>query len=71
MDGLVLGLDQDVAHAFGVLKTNGIGQGGGTVCHLYPTISLLSHACSSNLEIVGHPDRQAGQGTLVGGSPQH
>ena len=52
-----LGLDwvtQDlVCNAFGVLKTNGVGQGR---VFLFPTLSLVSHACAANLDMVGPPD---------------
>jgi len=50
--------DEDVQHAFGVLKTNGVGhinKNGSKVCFLYPTVSLLSHSCAANLEIVDSP----------------
>jgi len=50
--------DEDVQHAFGVLKTNGVGhinKNGSKVCFLYPTVSLMSHSCAANLEIVDSP----------------
>jgi len=50
--------DEDVQHAFGVLKTNGVGhtnKNGSKVCFLYPTVSLLSHSCAANLQIVDSP----------------
>lgn len=52
--------DEDVQHAFGVLKTNGVGHinpNGSKVCFLYPTVSLMSHSCAANLEIVDSPAR--------------
>ena len=49
--------DQDVQHAFGVLKTNGVGQGS-KKCFLYPHLSLISHSCVANLDMV---DRVCGQ----------
>ena len=59
-----LGLDwvknEDVQHAFGVLKTNGVGhtnKNGSKMCFLYPTVSLMSHSCAANLEIVDSPAR--------------
>jgi len=56
--GLTWVTDQDVQHAFGVLKTNGVGHtspDGSKVCFLYPQVSLLSHSCAANLEIVDRP----------------
>ncbi|XP_023320372.1 histone-lysine N-methyltransferase ASHR1 isoform X2 [Eurytemora carolleeae] len=50
--------DAEVEHVFGVLKTNGVGQGAGRACYIYPIVSLMSHACRSNLEIVGTPGTQ-------------
>ena len=50
--------DVAVEHVFGVLKTNGVGQGAGRACYIYPVVSLMSHACRSNLEIVGTPGSQ-------------
>ena len=50
--------DVEVEHVFGVLKTNGVGQGAGRACYIYPVVSLMSHACRSNLEIVGTPGTQ-------------
>ena len=52
--------DEDVQHAFGVLKTNGVGhinKNGSKMCFLYPTVSLMSHSCAANLEIVDSPAR--------------
>ena len=52
--------DEDVQHAFGVLKTNGVGhinKNGAKVCYLYPTVSLMSHSCAANLDIVDSPAR--------------
>ena len=50
--------DAEVEHVFGVLKTNGVGQGSGRACFIYPTVSLMSHSCRANLEIVGSPSSQ-------------
>ena len=47
-----------VLHAYGVLKTNAVGHvtcTGGRQCYLYPTVSLLSHSCAPNMEMVGIP----------------
>jgi len=49
--------DQDVQHAFGVLKTNGVGSGG-VSCHVFPVVSLLSHSCQPNLQLLGSPSSQ-------------
>ena len=53
-----LGLDwvknEDVQHAFGVLKTNGVGHGS-RKCFLYPNLSLISHSCMANLDMVDRP----------------
>ena len=46
--------DEDVQHAFGVLKTNGVGQGSHK-CFLYPNLSLISHSCAANLDMVDRP----------------
>ena len=46
--------DKDVQHAFGVLKTNGVGQGSHK-CFLYPNLSLISHSCAANLDMVDRP----------------
>lgn len=39
--------DDEVAHAFGVLKTNSVGLSGLDARALYPTVSLLSHSCAA------------------------
>ena len=51
--------DQDVQHVFGVFKTNGVGHvsANSRVCFLYPNVSLMSHSCLSNTEIVSSPAR--------------
>ena len=52
--------DTDVQHAYGVLKTNAVGcvnPGGSRQCYLYPHVSLMSHSCASNLEIVAKHGR--------------
>ena len=52
--------DEDVQHAFGVLKTNGVGhinKNGAKVCFLYPLVSLMSHSCAANLDIADSPAR--------------
>ena len=51
--------DQDVQHVFGVFKTNGVGHVSANtrVCFLYPNVSLMSHSCVSNTEIVSSPSR--------------
>ena len=46
--------DKDVQHAFGVLKTNGVGHGS-RKCFLYPNLSLISHSCMANLDMVDRP----------------
>jgi len=48
--------DEDVQHAFGVLKTNGVGHGS-KKCYLYPNLSLISHSCAANLDMVDRPAR--------------
>eukprot|EP00092_Neocalanus_flemingeri_P101393 GFUD01129638.1.p1 GENE.GFUD01129638.1~~GFUD01129638.1.p1 ORF type:complete len:354 (-),score=103.67 GFUD01129638.1:184-1155(-) len=48
--------DTDVRHAFGVLKTNGVGHGS-KKCFLYPNLSLISHSCTANLDMVDRPAR--------------
>ena len=53
--------DEDVCHAYGVLKTNAVGHvnpGGSRQCYLYPHVSLMSHSCASNLEIGGNIGKQ-------------
>ena len=47
---------EDVEHAYGVLKTNGVGGAGG--CYLYPKLSLVSHSCLPNTEVKDRPGRQ-------------
>jgi len=47
--------DTDVCHAYGVLKTNAVGHD--RQCFLYPTVSLLSHSCAPNMEMVGIPGK--------------
>eukprot|EP00092_Neocalanus_flemingeri_P040963 GFUD01044602.1.p1 GENE.GFUD01044602.1~~GFUD01044602.1.p1 ORF type:complete len:401 (+),score=116.22 GFUD01044602.1:73-1203(+) len=52
---------EDVQHAYGVLKTNAVGHvnpGGSRQCYLYPDVSLMSHSCAANMEIVGTPGRK-------------
>ena len=46
----------DVRHCFGVLKTNAIRLGDeGEAQAVYPNVSLISHSCVSNLELLGDP----------------
>ena len=46
----------DVRHCFGVLKTNAIRLGEeGEAQAVYPNVSLISHSCVSNLELLGDP----------------
>ena len=49
--------DSEVEHVYGVLHTNGVGHvsQGARVCFLYPHVSLMSHSCVSNTEIVSAP----------------
>ena len=46
--------EEDVQHAFGVLKTNGVGHGS-KKCFLFPNLSLISHSCVANLDMVSLP----------------
>ena len=53
--------DKDVQHAYGVLKTNAVGRvnpGGSRQCYLYPHVSLMSHSCASNMQMVDKPGRK-------------
>ena len=46
----------NVRHCFGVLKTNAIRLGDeGEGQAVYPNVSLISHSCVSNLELLGDP----------------
>ena len=49
--------DADLQHVFGVFKTNGVGhvEAGARVCFLFPHVSLMSHSCLSNLDLVSRP----------------
>ena len=49
-----------VLHAYGVLKTNSMGYRGLDAYALYPTISLLSHSCSPNLDKLPQCGRKHG-----------
>merc|ERR1719397_1208689 len=47
--------DCDVQRAVGLLKTNGVGSA--KAVYVYPTVSLMSHSCVANLEVVNPPSR--------------
>ena len=51
---------EDVEHAYGVLKTNGVGHvsRGARACYLYPEVSLLSHSCLPNTAVTSSPAKQ-------------
>lgn len=54
--GLAWVTTDDVRHCFGVLKTNAIRLGcDGEAQAVYPNVSLISHSCVSNLELLGDP----------------
>ena len=54
--GLAWVTRDDVRHCFGVLKTNAIRLGDeGEAQAVYPNVSLISHSCVSNLELLGDP----------------
>ena len=63
--GLEWVTDDSVCHAYGVIKTNAVGcvnPGGSRQCYLYPQVSLLSHSCAPNMEILEKPGRTVQMG---------
>ena len=63
--GLEWVMKENVCHAYGVIKTNAVGwinPGGSRQCYLYPQVSLLSHSCAPNMEILEKPGRTVQMG---------
>ena len=51
--GLAWVTEEQVRHCYGVLKTNSMRVGLGEGQVVFPTLSIASHSCVSNLELVG------------------
>lgn len=51
--------DTELQHVFGVFKTNGVGhvEARARACFLFADVSLMSHSCVSNCELVSRPGR--------------
>ena len=50
--------EEDVQHAWGVLRTNAVEVAGGGGRALFPVAAIMSHSCAPCLEVLGVPGQQ-------------